>query len=60
MARVIAFYVPARFRRIVTWIPPHQRGKVIPFRPAPSRPSYERSGWFGGLTALRRPSPYSR
>jgi hypothetical protein len=31
MAQVIEFYVPARFHRKVKWIPPEQRGKVIPF-----------------------------
>ena len=29
MAQVIEFYVPARFRKKVRWVPPTQRGKVI-------------------------------
>ena len=53
MARVIAFYVPARFRRMVKWIPPQQRGKVLQFRLTARRPTLERSGWLGGLSALR-------
>jgi hypothetical protein len=60
MARVIAFYIPARFRRIVRWAPVQQRGKVLRFRLATERPTFERSGWFGGLVALRQPRPYSR
>jgi hypothetical protein len=55
MARVIGFYIPARFRRNVKWVPPQQRGKVLPFRSTISRTNFERSGWFGGLTALRQP-----
>jgi hypothetical protein len=31
MAKVIAFYVPGRFRKRVRWIPPAQRGKLIEF-----------------------------
>jgi hypothetical protein len=34
MAKLIAFYVPGKFRKIRLWIPPAQRGKVIEF---PSR-----------------------
>lgn len=60
MARVIAFHIPARFRRMVTWVPLQQRGKVLPFRSPTGRPTFEHSGWFGGLAALRQPRPYSR
>jgi hypothetical protein len=32
MAQIIEFYVPSSFRKTATkWIPPGQRGKVIPF-----------------------------
>jgi hypothetical protein len=32
MAQIIEFYVPSSFRKTATkWIPPEQRGKVIPF-----------------------------
>jgi len=32
MAKIIDFYVPSSFRKKATrWIPPEQRGKVIPF-----------------------------
>jgi hypothetical protein len=31
MAKVIEFYVPAKFRRRSKWTPPKQRGKVIQF-----------------------------
>jgi hypothetical protein len=32
MAKIIVFYVPSNFRKKATkWIPPEQRGKVIPF-----------------------------
>jgi len=31
MAEVIEFYIPARFKQKVRWIPPEQRGKVIAF-----------------------------
>jgi len=31
MARVIEFYIPARFKVNVKWIPPEQRGKIITF-----------------------------
>jgi len=38
MAKVIEFYVPARFHRKVRWLPSEQRGKVIEF-PAETRKS---------------------
>lgn len=60
MARVIAFYIPSRFRRIVKGAPPRQRGKVLPFRSTTVRPTFERSGWFGGLAALRQPGTLYR
>jgi hypothetical protein len=31
MAQVIEFYVPARFRPKMKWVPAEQRGKVIEF-----------------------------
>ena len=32
MAQIIEFYVPSSFRKTATkWVPPEQRGKVIPF-----------------------------
>jgi hypothetical protein len=32
MAQIIEFYVPSSFMKTPTkWIPPKQRGKVIPF-----------------------------
>lgn len=60
MARVIGFYIPARFRRNAKWVPPLQRGKVLPFRSTAGRPTFDRSGWFGGLAALRQPGPLYR
>jgi hypothetical protein len=39
MARVIEYYVPEKFRnQSGKWIPPEQRGKIIPF-PAPEKKS---------------------
>jgi len=38
MAKLIEFYVPDGFQKIAKWIPPEQRGKVIPFR-APEKKS---------------------
>jgi hypothetical protein len=31
MARVIEFYIPARFHKKVKWVGPEQRGRVIEF-----------------------------
>jgi hypothetical protein len=31
MAQVIEFYIPARFKTRVRWVPLEQRGKVIAF-----------------------------
>src|SRR5215469_15172068 len=31
MAQVIEFYIPARFKQKVKWVPPEQRGKIIDF-----------------------------
>ena len=31
MAQVIEFYIPARFKTRVRWVPQEQRGKVIAF-----------------------------
>jgi hypothetical protein len=39
MAKIIEYYVPSNFRKRVTkWIPPEQRGKVIPFGSAAPHP----------------------
>ena len=38
MAAVIEFYVPPRFQKLVKWLPPAQRGKVLEF-PAATRKS---------------------
>jgi len=32
MAHVIEFYIPARFKLKVKWVPREQRGKIIAFR----------------------------
>jgi hypothetical protein len=37
MANVIEFYVPARFRKVVKWVPQQQRGRVLEFRVAQKR-----------------------
>jgi hypothetical protein len=31
VARVIEFYVPAKFHKKVKWVPPEQRGRMIEF-----------------------------
>jgi hypothetical protein len=36
MAKIIQFYVPDGFVKIAKWIPPEQRGKLIPF-PGPEQ-----------------------
>jgi hypothetical protein len=33
VAKVIAFYVPIRFRKPLKWVPEFQRGKIIEFCP---------------------------
>jgi hypothetical protein len=38
MARIIEFYIPARFLKATKWIPPTERGKVLEF-PAEVRKS---------------------
>jgi hypothetical protein len=38
MARIIEFYIPARFHKAMKWIPPTERGKVLEF-PAEVRKS---------------------
>ena len=37
MAKVIEFYVPARFRKVVKWVPQQQRGRVVEFPAAQKR-----------------------
>jgi len=31
MAKIIEFYIPNKFRKKATWVPPQQRGKLIEF-----------------------------
>jgi hypothetical protein len=31
MAKVIKFYVPARFRKVVKWVPQQEHGRVLEF-----------------------------
>jgi hypothetical protein len=31
MAKVIEFYVPVRFRKVLNWVPQQQRGRVLEF-----------------------------
>jgi hypothetical protein len=31
MAKVIEFYVPARFRKPVKWVPQEERGRILEF-----------------------------
>jgi len=38
MARIIEFYIPARFHKAMKWMPPAERGKVLEF-PAEVRKS---------------------
>jgi len=37
MAKVIEFYVPAGFRKVVKVVPPQERGKVLEFAVAQKR-----------------------
>jgi hypothetical protein len=37
MAKVIEFYVPARFRKRVKWVPQQERGRVLEFAVAQKR-----------------------
>jgi len=37
MAKVIEFYVPARFRKVVKWVPQQERGQVLEFAVAQKR-----------------------
>ncbi len=37
MAKVIEFYVPASFRKILKWVPQQQRGRVLEFPVAQKR-----------------------
>jgi hypothetical protein len=37
MAKVIEFYIPARFRKVVKWVPQQQRGRVLEFPVAQKR-----------------------
>jgi hypothetical protein len=37
MAKVIEFYVPARFRKGVKWAPQQERGRVLEFAVAQKR-----------------------
>jgi hypothetical protein len=31
MAKIIEFYIPQSFRKVSTWFPPAERGKVLVF-----------------------------
>ena len=31
MAKIIEFYIPQTFRKVSKWLPPDDRGKVLPF-----------------------------
>jgi len=33
MAKVIEFYIPKNFRRLLKWVPELQRGKILEFCP---------------------------
>jgi hypothetical protein len=37
MAKVIEFYVPARFRKVVKWVPRQERGRMLEFAVAQKR-----------------------
>jgi hypothetical protein len=37
MAKVIEFYVPARFRKGVKWVPQRERGRMLEFAVAQKR-----------------------
>ena len=37
MAKVIEFYIPARFRKAVKWVPQQKRGRVLEFPVAQKR-----------------------
>ena len=37
MAKVIEFYIPSRFRKVVKWVPQQQRGRVLEFPVAQKR-----------------------
>ena len=37
MAKAIEFYIPARFRKAVKWVPQQQRGRVLEFPMAQKR-----------------------
>ena len=37
MAKVIEFYVPASFRKVVKWVPQPERGRVLEFAVAQTR-----------------------
>ena len=37
MTKVIEFYVPAHFRKVVKWVPQQQRGRVVEFPMAQKR-----------------------
>ncbi len=37
MAKVIEFYVPVRFRKLLKWVPQQQRGRILEFPVAQKR-----------------------
>jgi len=40
VAKVIEFYIPARFQKRVKWSPSELRGKLIKFRPSDENPHW--------------------
>jgi hypothetical protein len=37
MAKVIEFYIPARFRKVVKWVPQQEHGRLLEFAVAQKR-----------------------
>ena len=37
MAKIIEFYVPAHFRKVVKWVPQQERGRLLEFAVAQKR-----------------------
>jgi hypothetical protein len=52
MARIIPFYIPSRFHKPERWVPPQQRGRVLPFRRMPRKLS-EQEWRILGITGRR-------
>jgi hypothetical protein len=60
VGRVIGFYIPARFKKRVVWVPHEQRGKVIVIRndlmKSPLEPISARAAIHAGQAAQSIPS----